>query len=104
MKQRCKDCPYFDDKEEIKQETSFVYDNEEYKFHLDDYTREFGRLLTRFHIISDMEHAKKFIDIKMFFEGLFLKMEMPVKCYIAGIERDGIEDKFKISIVGEEMR
>lgn len=106
----CKDCLYYKDTDEIRSETTFVYDNEEYKFYLDDYTREFGYLLTRFHIIADMEHAKKFLDSKTFFKGLFLKLNMPVECYIAGFERDSMfgvdrtKDKFKISIVGEEKR
>lgn len=99
----CKDCIYYKDNDEIRSETSFVYDNEEYKFYLDDYTREFGYLLTRFYIIADMEHLKKFHDIK-FFNGLFLKIDMPVKCYAAKFERDGMKDRFKISIVGEEIR
>lgn len=100
----CKDCPYYKDTDEIRSETAFVYENEEYKFYLDDYIREFGYLLTRFHAIADMEHANKFFNIKDFFNGLFLKLDMPVKCYVAGIERDGMRDKFKISIVGEEIR
>lgn len=105
-----KDCPYYKDTDEIRSETTFVYDNEEYKFYLDDYTREFGYFLTRFHIIADMEHAKKFLDNKTFFKGLFLKLNMPVECYIAGFEHNGrlgvdrTKDKFKISIVGEEKR
>lgn len=104
----CKDCPYYTDTEEIRSETTFVYDNEEYKFYLDDYTREFGYLLTRFHIVADMEQAKKFLDNETFFKGLFLKLNMPVECYIAGFEResmsglDGTKDKFKIYIVGQE--
>lgn len=104
MRERCKNCPYFVDDDEITKEKSFVYDNEEYKFYLDDYTREFSYLLTRFHIVTDMEHAKKFLDVKMFFEGLLSELQMPVKCYIAGFERDGIRETFKISIVAEEIK
>lgn len=99
----CKDCPYYKDTDEIRKETAFVYDGNNYKFRLDDYTREFGYLLARFHIITDIENTKKFIEIKQFFDGLLLDTNIQVKCYIAGFERCDMQlDKFKISIVGEE--
>ena len=99
----CKDCPYYKDTDVIRKETAFVYDGDSYKFHLDDYTREFGHLLTRFHIILDIEKAKKFMGIKQFFDGLLFDTNISVKCYIAGFERCDLQfDKFKISIVGEE--
>lgn len=101
----CKDCPYYKDTDEIRKETTFVYDGNNYKFHLDDYTREFGYLLTRFHIITSIESAKKFIGIKQFFDGILLYTNIPVKCYVADFKRcDMLLDKFQITIVGEEKR
>lgn len=101
----CKDCPYYKDTDVIRKETTFVYDGDSYKFHLDDCTREFGYLLTRFHIITDIESAKRFIEIKQFFDGFLLDTNIPVKCYIAGFERCDMQlDKFQITIVGEEKR
>lgn len=100
----CKGCPYYKDDDVIRKETTFAYDGINYKFYLDDYTREFGYLLTRFHIIADIENAKKFIGIKEFFDGLFLDTKISVKCYIADFKRCDMQlDKFEISIVGEEI-
>lgn len=95
--------PYYNDNDVIKKETTFVHDNNNYKFYLDDYTREFGYLLTRFHIVVDIENARKFIGIKGFFEGLFLDTNIPAKCYIGDFKRCEMQlDKFEITIVGEE--
>lgn len=93
------------DDDVIRKETTFVHDGNTYKFYLDDCKREFGYLLTRFHIITDIENAKKFIGIKKFFDGLFLDTNIPVKCYIAESKRIDVQlNKFEISIVGEEKR
>lgn len=75
----CKDCPYYKDTDEIRKETTFVYDGNNYKFHLDDYTREFGYLLTRFHIITSIESTKKFIGIKQFFRRDSSRYQYPGK-------------------------
>lgn len=91
------------DDDVIRKETTFIYDGDSYKFYLDDCTREFGCLLTRFHIVADIEKSKKFMGIKQFFNGLLFDTNISVKCYIAGFERCDLQfDKFKISIVGEE--
>lgn len=93
------------DDDVIRKETTFIYDGDSYKFYLDDCTREFGYLLTRFHIVADIEKAKKFTGIKEFFNGLLRDINIPIKCYIAGFNRRNMQlDKFEISIVGEEIR
>lgn len=100
----CKDCHYYKEDDVIRKETTFVHYGINYKFYLDDYTREFGYLLTRFHIAADIKNAKKFIGIKEFFDGCLLDTKIPVKCYIADFKRCDMQlDKFEISIVGKEM-
>lgn len=100
----CKDCPFYKDDDVIRKETTFVHDGINYKFYLGDYTRKFGYLLTKFHIIADIKNVKKFIGIKEFFDGLFLDTKILVKCYVAGFKRRDMQlNKFEISIVGEEI-
>ena len=98
----CKNCPYYKDDDIIKTETHFVYDGEKYELYLDDYTRDCSHLLVKFHIIVDMKYANKFLNMTDFFDGLLLKLNIPVKCYISGIKRDGMQEIFKVSIIGEE--
>ena len=39
----------------IEKETTFLFNGIQFGFRLDDYTREFGYLLARFHVITDIE-------------------------------------------------
>lgn len=89
-------------KNKIENETRFLFNGIQFGFHLDDYTREFEYLLTRFHVITDIELVKDFLKNKTFFDGELLDLGIPLKCYIAGINREGISEYFKVDIVGEE--
>lgn len=88
----------------IEKETTFLFNGIQFEFRLDDYTREFGYLLARFHVITDIEIASDFMKKKMFFDGELLDCGIPLKCYLAGISREGCSEYFKVNIVGEEIR
>lgn len=87
----------------IENETTFLFNGIQFRFRLDNYTREFGYLLARFHVITDIDIAKDFMENKMFFEGELLNCGIPLKCYLAGISREGCSECFKVDIVGEEI-
>ncbi len=88
----------------IEKETTFLFNGIQFGFRLDDYTREFGYLLARFHVITDIEIVSDFMKKKMFFDGELLDCGIPLKCYLAGISRKCCSEYFKVNIVGEEIR
>lgn len=87
----------------IENETRFLFNGIQFGFRLDNCTREFGYLLTEFHVITDIDIVKDFMGKKMFFEGELLDCGIHLKCYLAGISREGCSEYFKVDIVGEEI-
>lgn len=88
----------------IENETRFLFNGIQFGFRLDNYTREFGYLLTKFHVITDIDIVKDFTGKKMFFEGELLDCGIHLKCYLAGISREGCSKYFKVNIIGKEIR
>lgn len=88
---------------QIEKEAIFLFNGIQFSFQLDDYTREFGHLITRFHVITNAEILKDFMKEKTFFKGELLKCNIPLKCYLAAVSYDVTSELYKVNIVGEEI-